>query len=127
MINVYTPIRTAVIKLTNQVPGDTRLQQNMHTPHSGRCIRATDRTDVVLTEGGGGVSSDGAGHEEVGNLAQGEEAGWVISLIHLFLDQTFQLVLERLRYRKSTSVSTRCLLPSNSLAYNLTRRSLKHP
>lgn len=50
-----------------------------------------------LTEGGGGVSADGAGHEEVGDLAQGEEAGWIVSLVHLLLDQAFQLVLKRLR------------------------------
>lgn len=76
-----------------------------------RCYSRNDNAlqevhTVVLTEGGGGVSSNGAGHEEVGDLAQGEEAGWVISLVHLLLDQAFQLVLKRLTHRKSGLIST---------------------
>lgn len=69
---------------------------------------------MPLTEGGGGVSSDGAGHEEVGDLAQGEEAGWVISLVHLFLDQAFQLVLERLRHRRRGLIAPSNILTSNN-------------
>lgn len=44
---------------------------------------------VILTEGGGGETGYGAGHEEVGNLPQSEQSSGVVPLVHLFLDQSF--------------------------------------
>ncbi len=50
----------------------------------------------VLTERGGVEAGHGAGHEEVSYLSEGQQAGGVVPLLLLLLDQTLQLLLEGL-------------------------------
>lgn len=61
-----------------------------------QCVSVeTSRTMLILTEGGGGESGDGAGHEEVCDLPQSEQSCRVIPLVHLLLDHSLQLILKR--------------------------------
>lgn len=53
------------------------------------CCNLLSCTMAILTEGGGGETGYGAGHEEVGNLPQSEQSSGVVPLVHLFLDQSF--------------------------------------
>lgn len=54
----------------------------------------------ALTEGGGAEAGHGAGHEEVCDLPQGQQARRVVALPLLLLDQTLQLLLEGLEERE---------------------------
>lgn len=54
----------------------------------------------ILTEGGGVEASHWAGHEEVSDLSEGQQACWVVPLPLLLLDQTLQLLLEGLEEKR---------------------------
>lgn len=54
----------------------------------------------VLTEGGGVEACHWAGHEEVSDLSEGQQACWVVPLPLLLLDQAFQFLFEGLEKRR---------------------------
>lgn len=64
-------------------------------------LRATALSKLELTERRGVEAGHRAGHEEVSDLSEGQQAGGVVPFPLLLLDQTLQLLLEGLRDKTS--------------------------